>query len=729
MCGIGAVFNNKRAKELLEKSLQKVNNRGTRKLETGNGKLFALGANRLPIIDRANATQPTKSEFGDIFCVLNGEIFNHYELRSSLEKKGHRFGSNSDTETLVHLYEEYEEKMLDFLDSEMYAFVIYDKEKNEYFAARDHVGVKPLYYARSNETTYFASEMKQLTQFAEIEEIMIVPPAHYMKNGNLERYSDLIDFKKIVNHDAPEIIDNVKKILHEAVRKRVQTDLPIGVFLSGGIDSTAVLALARKNHNDVTAIIAGKGGSKDREYAERYCKEFNVPYRSIEPPNENHLAKQIEKIIYICETYEPNVIRQSAISYYISKLGADFRVILCGEGADEIFAGYPEFAQADDVNNLCLELLGDLNRTQLQRLDRTSMYFTQEVRVPFLDTKLIEYALSIPGEYKIRSGIKKWILRKSMEHDLPDYICWRKKAVLSEGAGYKGNDPDSGIFTEFIDKGMSEEEFLEIKNKFAQWNIQTKEEAYYFRIFRRFGYCKGKFAKVRVRCNQQRSINEGIIRVLRSRKFSRHPPYRIDEINESDLKFVIFWGALGKPVADEADKETIDFLREFQRHIEKEIGKKIEIRVLLADSHAKMNGIDELDTYTYLQNIKELLESNGFKTEYLSMLWKKWDLDSLMIHRMSGMIEIPDGKLSDSLKCASKKYYNGDPKKGRWVYFAMRQLEKPFLEQEFEGYVFITFNHPCFREILPDMPTLHIRSRKGSSKPPWIPEKQIQTIK
>jgi hypothetical protein len=349
------------------------------------------------------------------------------------------------------------------------------------------------------------------------------------------------------------------------------------------------------------------------------------------------------------------------------------------------------------------------------------MHFTQEVRTPFLDCELVEYALRIPGEFKVRNGIVKWILRKALKQVLPDYICWRKKVVLSEGAGYLGNDPNSGIFTEFIDQRMSKEEFLEIKNKFPEWNIQTREDAYYFRIFRRFGYCKGKFAQQRVRCNQQRSINEDVARALRSRKFNRYKPYRIDEINEYNLKFVMFWGALGKTVADEADKETMDYLREFREHIEKEMGKKSEIRMLLADSHAKMNGIDELDTYTYLQNVKELLDIIGFKTEYLSRLWKKWSLDPLTIHKKAGMVEIPDGHLLDSLKRASKKYYKGDPEAGHRIYYAMRKLEKPFLEQEFDGYVFLTFNHPCFREILLNLPTLHIRSKKGSSRPPWLP--------
>lgn len=718
MCGIGAVLNNTNARELLEKSLKKVRHRGSRKHETEHGKNYALGANRLPIVDRLNAVQPARNEDSGLFCVFNGEVYNHRGLKAALEEKGHRFRTDSDTEVLVHLYEEHGERMLDFLDSEMYAFVIYDKIKKGYFAARDPIGVKPLYWAQAD-GTYFASEMKQLVQFPDVEDILLVPPGHYVKDGKMLKYSDLIEKKDLETENWKHMTDVVRALLHDAVKKRVQTDLPKGVFLSGGVDSTAVLALARKHKKNITALIAGKKDSSDRRYAERYCKEFGIPYKTTEPPDEAQLVKEIERIVRITETFEPNVIRQSMISYYISKLGKDFRVILCGEGADEIFAGYPEFAQADDVNSLCIEFLRDLNRTQCQRVDRTSMHFTQEVRSPFLDSALVDYALRIPGRYKVRDGITKWILRKAMEHELPDYICWRRKVVLSEGAGYKGNDSDSGIFTEFIDRRMSEGEFQRIKGMFPEWKIQTKEEAYYFRIFRKLGFIKGRFAQKRVRANKTSSVNRDIFRILKSRKFNRHMPYRIDDINEHDLRFVMFWGALGKKRTDRHDLETIGFLKEFRGQIEK-AGGRVEIKMLLADSHAKMNGIADPDVYTYLESIRELLEGNGFKAEYLSSLWKKWNLGS---EATNGKTDagIRDLKLLHALKRAAKRYYRGDPDEGYRVYYSMRIHEKPILETEFRGYVFLTFNRPCFREILPDLPTLHIRSNHKSSKPPWIP--------
>lgn len=508
MCGIGAVLGNTDAKELLVKSLEKILHRGLKPFEIEAGEDYALGANRLPIVDRENTKQPVRNEQGNLRCVFNGEIFNYSELRKSLEEKGHVLNSDCDSELLPHLFEEYGERMLEYLDSEMYVFVIYDLKTKSYFAARDPIGVKPLYWAVAGSVVYFASELKQLAQFEQITEIQVVPPGHYIRNGKVVKYSTLLDKKKSLTVPLEEMIQRVRALLYEAVRKRVQTDLPIGIFLSGGLDSTAILSIAREFHPNITALIVGKKGSQDPTYAEKYCRKFNIPYKFLEPPSENELERKIQEIIYITETFEPNVVRQSAISYYISKLGREFRIILCGEGADEIFAGYPEFegVARNEINPLSLEFLKDLHRTQLQRVDRTSMHFTEEVRVPFLDSELVEYALRIPGKYKIHDGIAKWILRKALEEELPEYIRWRKKVVLSEGAGYKGNDPSDGMFSSFIERRMSNEEFERVKKDFRNWNLRTKEEAYYFSIFRGFNFDKGTFARKRVRANRVKSV-------------------------------------------------------------------------------------------------------------------------------------------------------------------------------------------------------------------------------
>ncbi len=510
MCGIGAVLGRADADARLRQSLGMITHRGGKTFEMAAGNGFAIGANRLPIVDRQNAVQPAKNEDGRLLCVLNGEIYNYKRLKTELEEKGHKFRTESDTEVLVHMYEQYGKRMLDMIDSEIYAFAIYNTKTGDYFAARDRIGVKPLYWAETGRgaeaggATYFASEMKQLVQFSEITEIKVVAPGHLIDNGREEKYSDLIGRKQEVEESAEEIAENVRLLLHEAVKKRVDTDLPVGVFMSGGLDSTAVLAIARKYHNNITAIIAGNEKSEDRKFALRYCQEFGVPYILVETPDEKTMWKEVRRVIYAVESFEPNVIRNSMGSHYISEGGKQFSIILCGEGADELFSGYAEFLKTseDAQNELAVQFLSDLHRTQCQRVDRTSMQFTEEVRAPFLDTALVEYALAIPGKLKVKNGVEKWILRKALENELPDYICQRKKAVLIAGAGYKGNDPKDGMFDEYIKETQSEAEYARIVADNPDWNLSTPEEAYYFSIFQEFGYDKCLQAKERPKANR-----------------------------------------------------------------------------------------------------------------------------------------------------------------------------------------------------------------------------------
>jgi len=715
-------LNHQNANKLLIRSLSKIMHRGQKQYEIESGNGYSLGANRLPIVDRENAQQPMSNEAGNLLCVFNGEIYDYKKLKLDLENCGHRFQTDSDTETLVHLYEEYEERMLAHIDSESYAFVIYDKQSGGYFAARDPIGVKPLYWAKSGDSVYFASEMKQLTQFNEIAEIMHVPPGHFVKNGQIEKYSNLLTRVTPDVRDVEEIADNLRRLIHNAVKKRVQTDLPIAVLLSGGLDSTSILTIARQYHSKVTAIIAGRDGSTDFYYAKKYCEENNIPFRTVKPPSEAMLELSIEKIIDVTETFEPNVIRNSVISYHISLAARDFRIILCGEGADELFYGYPEFehSRKKDLESLGLHFLSDLHQTQCQRVDRTSMQFTQEVRIPFLDSSLVEYAMRIPSEYKIRNGTTKWILRKAMERELPRYICWRPKTVLAEGAGYKGNSLKEGIFDRFIDQKLSDKDFARLKKENPEWNIKTKEEAYYFSIFRRLGYCKGGFAKRRPTVNRL-GCHEEPLDVLKSKKFTRHAPFKVDKLIMSELKFVMLWGALGKRDVNEKDIKAIRLLADFRAKLESATRRTVRLSVILADRHSEMNGFEKGATYTYLDQVKILLEEEGFSTLLLSSVWKKWRLDETQIRQLAQDIDIKNLELRSALEHASNKHFHGNGKEGHKIYYAMRKMESGFFEKEFEGFTFLTYNSPLFREILPDMPTLYMRSRKGSSEAPWIP--------
>ena len=519
MCGISAIYGKKiKDKELaIKRSLQLVEHRGYSLYEIKILDNCVLGCNRLEIVDRPKAIQPQTNEDETVFVVFNGEIFNYKELREQLLRQGHKLKTNSDTEVLAHLWEQYGEDMITKLDSEMFAFFIYDKNKDIFFVARDPYGVKPLYYAIDNFGNYhFASEIKQLSQFKEIDDILYFPQGNYMINGRLIQYHKLPKQSNKLKEQSYEIIQNIRKLFDEAVKKRVDTDLPIAVFFSGGIDSTSILETARKFRKDVTAVIVGHPHAPDVLIAKKYCGEKNIKYIHFNPPTEEELAQLIPKLVYITESFEPNTIRQSAISYYISKVAREhgFRVILCGEGPDEIFAGYPEFKNyksESEISKKINDFIENLPRTQFQRVDRTSMHFTLEVRVPFFDTKLADYSVRIPSKYKIKEvggeKITKWILREAMKDRLPDYIVNRPKVVLSEGAGFRGNQLIGGLFFDIVKNKISDEELKDLQKKYPEWSINNKEVAYYFKIYANHLFTKAKFNQNRPLVNEIDSIS------------------------------------------------------------------------------------------------------------------------------------------------------------------------------------------------------------------------------
>ena len=513
MCGIAAIIGKeKQDQSELTKMLAAISFRGEKKYfnESADFNKCVLGMNRLAIVDRENAKQPTSSMNNRYSIVFNGEIYNYKELQKELIDEGYSFVTDSDTEVLVNGYTAWGVEILQKLIG-MYAFFIYDKEENSFFAARDLLGVKPLYWAMDGQGSYyFASEIKSLSQLPQIKEVKLFPPAHYMKNGGLVEYWKIpTQINQSITEE--EAISEIRKLFDEAIRIRVQTDLPIAVYMSGGIDSSAVLATAVKYHDDVTAIIIGNDESSDKKTAIRYCEENNIKYIVKVPPVEEELVKDIPWAIKTSESFEPNMIRQVPLSRYIALAAAEngFKVILCGEGSDEIFAGYPEFTQSlsnKDREEAILKFLSDLHRTQLQRVDRTSMAFTTEVREPFLDKRLVEYVLKISANLKVREVggkvMTKYILRKAMADRLPEYIYNRDKVVLSEGAGYKGNQKIGGLFYDFVTKNVSDAEFKEYKHKYSEWNLETKEEIYYFKHYLEFGYDKALFNQKRTAVNK-----------------------------------------------------------------------------------------------------------------------------------------------------------------------------------------------------------------------------------
>jgi len=510
MCGIVWIFSNsEKNKERATLSLEKIVHRGSSNFEIQTfSNESIIGANRLPIQWRINWFQPISNEKETIRAVQNGEIFNYSILKAKLEEKGHTFSTDCDTELWVHLYEEYGIEAVKYIDSEMFTCIIYDTEKQEIYACRDQLGVKPLYYGYHQDgTLHFASEMKQLTQFEDIPEIFEFPMGSYYYNKNFTIYSTIEDNTELwIITDEGTAINTLTDSLVDAVKKRVNTDLPIGVFLSGGVDSSLIMEIATRFHPDVTAIILWKEGSSDYEYALRLCKDRKYKYHIITPDND--YWEQIDEMMYYAETYEPLIIRHAFANDFCSKVAQQLglKIVLVGEWADELFCGYNEFAYLSDnsITQGVLQLTKDLWRGHLKRVDRLAMRYTVEPRCPFLDKQVIQVALNIANKLKVKkidhNITTKYILRKVAQQFLPEYITERYKMPFANGAGmgvgnnYKKSD---GEIAEYINKQW---EFLDIlpESIKEKYNITNNYEAYHLIKYCHFGFDKLQYSEERI---------------------------------------------------------------------------------------------------------------------------------------------------------------------------------------------------------------------------------------
>ncbi|KVN39078.1 asparagine synthetase B [Burkholderia pyrrocinia] len=442
MCGIGAIFSTQHVsvaglQASLDTMMTRIAHRGdaSRFNENLVGDRFALATNRLAIVDRDYARQPVSDHERDLHVVLNGQIYNYKTLRDELARLGHRFGQAGDAEVVLRAYLEYGPSFVTKLDG-MFSFVLFDNRNGTFLIGRDHVGIKPLYYALRDGVWHVASEIKALTHVG--APIETLEPGTLFDGHDIHRYVSY-DASHPASTDSLEVATaRVRTLLERSVQRRVDTDLPVCVMFSGGIDSAIVLQLANRFHPDVTAISFGLPGSNDIAIAQRYCAEYGIRH-VIYTFTEQDLLKGIDDAVYYGEFFEKIDAIDSTIAhfgYYIAnKLG--FKVSLCGEGSDEIFGGYDLFKTHAEPAALSLYRLNNLHRTDLQRVDRASMRHTVEARVPFMDAELIDYVLSLDFSYKLRDGVEKFILREAFRDVLPDYIVDRPKIRMPDGSGVK----------------------------------------------------------------------------------------------------------------------------------------------------------------------------------------------------------------------------------------------------------------------------------------------------
>ena len=493
MCGIVGIFARTASADAhsisdeAKRMLSRLSHRGFSGLSKINAfDTFALGCVRLPIVDEMNAVQPMFSEKRRIALVFNGEIYNHETLRSIYlsEKK---FITKSDTEVLANLIEVYGiEHTLSLLEG-MFAFTVYDFVEKKYYIARDILGIKPIYISDCSSKTLVASEIKAFDK--DVDRVHELPPGHY--------YDSIKGIKKWKT-SSQNIEGGLRELIVQSVKEQVNTPLPVAVFLSGGIDSSVICYEANQHHPDVTAFAIGKKDSTDMLIAKRLCNDFNFKFEPIFI-DEKEALNAIEETIFTIESFEPNHIRAGTLSYLLSRHVASrgYRIALCGEGADELFAGYPDFIELlrnsnNDYSKLSTILstfIDELYLTQLKRVDRTGMRFSLEVRPPFLSSPIISFANSLLSQEKLvyMDGvyITKYPLREAYRGILPSYIVERIKSVFSEGAGFDTNG-HHGPFWEFTKDKVSQDEIKEIQNHYPEYSLKTHEEAYYFKIFQKY---------------------------------------------------------------------------------------------------------------------------------------------------------------------------------------------------------------------------------------------------
>lgn len=479
MCGIIGSFPIEN-QSFIENGLQRVAHRGPdalRQIETQYG---SLGHARLAILDVAEGHQPMTD--GKRWIVFNGEIYNYAALQSQL---GGTFVTQSDTEVILRCYAEKGIDCPALLDG-MFAFAIIDG--GTLFLARDPIGIKPLYYASVQGVLYFASEIKALLPFAtNIQEF----PAGYSWHSKFgfHCYDLFAKQNPERTQGTPDSLPVTEKLIQEsllnAVTKRLISDpgVPVGISLSGGLDSSIIAALASRVKERVDTFAVGMAGSEDLSAAQVMASFLNTHHHSY-TYTFAEMLKALPEIIYHLESYDAALIRSAIPNYFLARLASDHvKVILTGEGADELFAGYEYLRSYQDLDALHHELwtiTSNLHNTNLQRTDRMTMAHGIEGRVPFLDRNVIDMVFRIPAEWKApgKDRIEKGLLRKSFSETLPAQIVWRTKQKFSKGTG------SADLMADFARNQIADTEFQVERDAFKEAGIRSKEELMYYRIFR-----------------------------------------------------------------------------------------------------------------------------------------------------------------------------------------------------------------------------------------------------
>ena len=499
---------------------KKIRHRGPDWSGVYTGDNAILSHERLSIVDPLSGKQPLVSDDGKIILAANGEIYNHKEIRKEFEGK-YNFQTGSDCEAIIPLYKKFRESgdftlMIEKL-SGIFAFALYDSENDVYLVARDEIGVIPLYQGWDKAGRYYvASELKALE--GECQTIEEFPNGHYFYSKdekpvrwykrewenfdavkNNPRATD--DKGEIIN---PSVIEKVRNGLESAVKQQLMSDVPYGVLLSGGLDSSIIAAITQKFSKkriesdskeaawwpQLHSFAIGLEGSPDLIAAQKAADYIGTVHHEVHFTIQEALDA-LPDVIYHIETYDITTVRASTPMYLLARVikSMGIKMVLSGEGSDELFGGYLYFHKAPDAKEFHEELVRKMSKLHLYdclRANKSLMAWGVEGRVPFLDKEFIDIAMSLNPSDKMnirlsdgKQRMEKWILRKAFEDMLPGEICWRQKEQFSDGVGYNWID----TLKKMTEEKVSDAEFARRENRFPVNPPKTKEEYYYREIY------------------------------------------------------------------------------------------------------------------------------------------------------------------------------------------------------------------------------------------------------
>jgi asparagine synthase (glutamine-hydrolysing) len=434
-----------------------------------------VGHRRLSIVDPQGGDQPIYNAAQSVAIIANGEIYNFPQLLPGLAAR-HRFRTSSDSEAILHLYEDHGANVVEHLEG-MFAFAIVDGGR--LVMARDPIGIKPLYYAEQNGAWLFASELKALADTC--DDVRTFPPGTSFSTDHGFSTYYTVPGTRPEAMTIEDAIACIRRELERAVGTHLMSDVPLGAFLSGGLDSSIIAALARRSLDRLHTFAVGLEGSSDLRAARVVARHLGTIHHEYIITPEAVLA-ELPTIIYYLESFDQDLVRSAIPCYFTSKLAAEsVKVILTGEGADELFAGYTYHKGIGDPDKLHDELrrsITTLHNINLQRVDRMTMAHSIEGRVPFLDRRMIELGLRIPAPLKLplARGMEKWILRKAFEDLLPAEIVWRTKEQFDEGSG------TADLLPRLLANVMSAGEARAYRARHPQIYLRSAEECYYHRL-------------------------------------------------------------------------------------------------------------------------------------------------------------------------------------------------------------------------------------------------------